>query len=828
MNNLKDLAAERAVLAAFCQYGLDALLECSFLDVDHFTDTNKIHFKCIESCLQKGGNADLTLILSTAKEMGCENVIATNDEISFIRSLFTLPIQTENIAHYYAKLAKLKIARDLEKTLRKCTNEITNITGEESIADLLSIIERPFLEITSSVQNTDNKVELISQGIDEHIQNLIDNPNTMPGLSTGFPEWDNAIGGGLRRKCVDLIAARTKAQPLTSNILTIKGWKKMGDIKVGELLCHPNGGYSIVKEIIPHGEKECFEFNFNDGSKTEATEDHLWKIKSGRWKDYKVLSWKEIKHEKIKENDRYKWQLPLVKHVDFPEVNLPINPYILGFLIGDGSLTMSGVSFTTADQEIINLIEKRIPENLKVEKLKGEYKYSIRSTIDDNKNEISKAITNIKLRANSHDKFVPIEYMNSSYGQRLEFLRGLLDADGGPTDNGKCIEYTTVSLQLANDVKLLISSIGGKTKIKPRYTSFNGKRFLSYRILISTNNNTMLFNLTRKKELCIERTKPHLKRRLVSVASTGIKECQCIRIDNEDGLYITDDYIVTHNCGKSLLANSVAIHVSRDLNVPVLYLDTEMDSASQKNRLLANLSNVKIKEISNGNFGLEAVARGRVIKAAETLKVAPYHYINISGQSFDNILATTRKWIYQHVGFESDGRTKDCLIIYDYLKLMSSESISSSMQEYQVLGFQITQLHNFCVKYDIPCLSFVQTNRDGITKESTDIVSGSDRLAWLCTSLTAFKEKSPDEQAEDRSHGLERPFNRKLVPIVSRYGGGVEDGNYINVLMEGEYTRLTEGPTRNNTKKWIESKNKAFDKLDDTQPVTTEDAFRNS
>ena len=156
-----------------------------------------------------------------------------------------------------------------------------------------------------------------------------------------------------------------------------------------------------------------------------------------------------------------------------------------------------------------------------------------------------------------------------------------------------------------------------------------------------------------------------------------------------------------------------------------------------------------------------------------------------------------RRWIAQTVGFDENGRTNDCMIIYDYLKLMTSDSISSSLQEFQVLGFQITSLHNFCVQYDCPCLSFVQLNRDGITKESTDVVSGSDRLIWLCTSFSIFKSKSEEEVAED---GPENG-NRKLVPLVARHGSGLADGDYINVKMRGEVGKIEEGVTRNELKK---------------------------
>ena len=124
---------------------------------------------------------------------------------------------------------------------------------------------------------------------------------------------------------------------------------------------------------------------------------------------------------------------------------------------------------------------------------------------------------------------------------------------------------------------------------------------------------------------------------------------------------------------------------------------------------------------------------------------------------------------------------------------MSSSSITNNIQEYQALGFQITSLHNLCVKLDIPCLSFVQLNRDGITKESTDAVSGSDRLIWLCTSFSIFKAKSIEEVAEDGPNA----GNRKLIPIVSRHGAGLDDGDYINMNMQGSHARLTEIMTRN-------------------------------
>ena len=111
------------------------------------------------------------------------------------------------------------------------------------------------------------------------------------------------------------------------------------------------------------------------------------------------------------------------------------------------------------------------------------------------------------------------------------------------------------------------------------------------------------------------------------------------------------------------------------------------------------------------------------------------------------------------------------------------------------------------VKYDVPCLSFVQLNRDGITKESTDVVSGSDRLIWLCTSFSIFKMKSEEEVAEDKVEN----GNRKLVPVVSRHGEGLDDGDYVSMKMFGKIGRLEEGMTRNELHNSARSREEGFE-----------------
>jgi replicative DNA helicase len=243
--------------------------------------------------------------------------------------------------------------------------------------------------------------------------------------------------------------------------------------------------------------------------------------------------------------------------------------------------------------------------------------------------------------------------------------------------------------------------------------------------------------------------------------------------------------------GKSVFGDNVAVHVAKQ-GIPVLMLDTEMSKEDHLNRILSSLSGVPINEIANGSFSEDEEKYISVQRAVEQIKSIPYTYVSVAGAPFENILNHIKRWVIQEVGTDENGRTNECLVVYDYLKLMSSSGISGNIQEYQALGFQITNLHNLAVKYDFACLAFVQLNRDGITKESTDAVSGSDRLIWLCTSFSIFKEKSAEETAEDGP----RAGNRKLVPIVSRHGPGMQDGNYINLRMDGAHALLTELRTR--------------------------------
>jgi replicative DNA helicase len=258
--------------------------------------------------------------------------------------------------------------------------------------------------------------------------------------------------------------------------------------------------------------------------------------------------------------------------------------------------------------------------------------------------------------------------------------------------------------------------------------------------------------------------------------------------------------------GKTTFGDNAGIHIAGKTGISVLNIDTEMTKEDHRHRILANLSEVCIQEIETGKYVENSWKREKVDRAIDKLEKMPYYYESVAGKPFDEIVSIMRRWVNRIVGVGNP-----CVIVYDYLKLMDYEGLSRNLQEYQLLGFQISSLHNFMVRHKVPCLGFIQLNRDGITKEDTDVASGSDRQIWLCDNFSIFKKKSDEELAEDAS------ANRKLVPIVSRHGAGLDDGDYINMQFRGQFNKIVEGKTRNQLKVDKNQKTEGF-VVDDIKP----------
>lgn len=247
--------------------------------------------------------------------------------------------------------------------------------------------------------------------------------------------------------------------------------------------------------------------------------------------------------------------------------------------------------------------------------------------------------------------------------------------------------------------------------------------------------------------------------------------------------------------GKSADAIQKAYNVSsRGLNV--LYLDTEMSKVEHQARMLAMLSGVPIREIETGQFSLDKEKTRKIEAAAKKNQDIKLHHLSIAGKPFETVLSEARRWVRTQVGLDKAGKANPCLVILDYLKLLDDSGLrgSKNVMETQLLGFMITSLVNLTIKYNLPCLSYGQLNRDGIDGESSANLAGSDRIGWFASNISLLKKQSMDEMAsQPRGHGTVL-YNRKLKPIAARHGPDFAEDDYINMNFEGHISRMTEGP----------------------------------
>ena len=385
----------------------------------------------------------------------------------------------------------------------------------------------------------------------------------------------NELYKGIRNNILSVVhgpAGTSKAQPLDSPILTPDGWVKMGDLQIGDRVISVDGNPTIVTGVFPQGEKDIWELTFSDGVKVECCSDHLWltqtesdrnnrkwtKTIDGKRNRYKspkeatVKSTSEIIETLYTNRGRLNHTIPITEPVNFKRVEVEVDPYILGCLIGDGCLRQN-VGFSTADYEIIEKIKESLDNDISIVQRK-EYDYALVKEKESRENKIKQYLKSIGLFGKlSHEKFIPDCYKYNSVDNRISLLRGLMDTDGAVSRDGTYVSFCSTSKRLIDDVKELVQSLGGiSTDQTPRNESYNyngeyKKGRTSYNITITMNPNINPFSLNRKSNKVVPKTKYKPIRYIVSAKLIGRKEAQCIKVDNPTHLYLTNDYIVTHN-----------------------------------------------------------------------------------------------------------------------------------------------------------------------------------------------------------------------------------------------------------------------------------------
>lgn len=375
--------------------------------------------------------------------------------------------------------------------------------------------------------------------------------------------------------------ARTgKAEPLDSLVLTPDGFKEMREIKVGSKVISGFGKVCNVMEVFPQGKKDVYKVKFSDGTSVECCKEHLWRVQTpdDRRTDrrngkqaYRVVELQEMLKNYVCSDGRLKYSVDYVEPIQFEKKNLLIPPYVLGVIIGDGALTCGNCSITNPENDIYKNVKEKCNgyADVRIYEKNGKCaKFSLTG-----KNIRKDLKTYGLLDKRSEEKFIPKDYLHSSVADRLELLQGLCDTDGS-VSKGEFIDYSTSSKKLSDDIIYLVRSLGGRAtlKILDSHYAKNGTRIeckKRYRLTISLNGK--FIPVTSKKHLGkYKRNKKVTKKFIKSIEYSRKTECQCIRVDDESHLYVTNDFIVTHN--SQIITMGTSWHCARNTELSNLYV----------------------------------------------------------------------------------------------------------------------------------------------------------------------------------------------------------------------------------------------------------------
>jgi hypothetical protein len=408
----------------------------------------------------------------------------------------------------------------------------------------------------------------------------------------------------------------------------------------------------------------------------------------------------------------------VVNPVDFEEREVSIDSYLLGLLLGDGSICDGGVRISTKDDELFDSIQHLDEHSSFNEYYRTETK-NIKSI-----NLKSKIKERLKvydlLNKKSNNKFIPNDYLYNSLEVRVSLLQGLMDTDGYVDKKGT-VQFTTVSKQLCDDVRELVLSLGGTARINSKIPTYIYKEEkkegqLAYTVTMSFANDIVPFRLLRKVGRYYKREKYIEQKYIKSITYSHDEEAVCIKVSNPDELFVTRNYVLTHNT--TILTKIANTAFNLGYNVLQIFFEDNPKIVQRKHftlwtgiepdNLVLHKEEVmsKLAEIQN------------TMKNELILKKLPSDSMSMS-----QIKNQIRKMI-------ADG-TKIDLVLLDYIDCVVPES--TSKDEWKAEGSVMRGFEAMCHELSLVGWTATQGNRSSISSEvvTTDQMGGSIKKAQV-------------------------------------------------------------------------------------------------
>lgn len=704
-----DLDAERSVLGA-CLVRAQAADEIrdELTPEDFYREGHRRIFRALQQL--RATTPPVAPDLITLKDRLAKN--GDLDEaggVSYIARLVDGMPRGTNVGHYAAIVRRFAALREILALGRAAVGGALDANGDPDA--LLETLQGGLLRVStrSAAAHDFETMESLLSDFLEHVED-VSSGKLRTFTTTGIGEFDRLLDGGLRPGLA-LLAARTshgKAQPLDADVLTPTGFVKMGDLLVGDMVTGADGQPCRVTGIFEQGELDVFRVTFSDGAVAECCDDHLWFTQSHRERiNRQAGSVKDLRTLRrtltCDSRGRRAHRVPLTKPIHFtPTIaDRRLHPYALGLLLGDGSFDHT-VRFTCSEPDVQEGLRRVLPDGdtLSVDGVNNcRVKRERRSNARSETHQIIEAIG--LAGCPSERKFIPPQYLNASINDRWLLLRGLFDSDGHVVKEGSAVEYVTVSEQLARDVTFLARSLGALVavgyKAEPRYR-YRGEHRVgqpAWRVCVRFPNGGT--PIASKKHLARWR-ETRLKGRLIqAIDPAGRKACRCISVSAADRLYVTNDFVVTHN---TALAVNLAVAAARLTNLQVAFFSLEQNRVEVRQRLLAMMARIDARALKRCD--LKPYEWSRVTDAMGILEQLPIR-LYCGPATLSMLRAMTRR-------IRAAGELG--LVVVDYLQRVDLPQRGRNDTREAELGRLARSLQELGHEVGAPVLALAQLSRE--------------------------------------------------------------------------------------------------------------------
>ncbi len=680
---------------------------------DFYRDDHRRIFGHIARLIDQGKPADVVTV--------AESIEASpdKDKTGGLAYLGTLAQNTPS-AHNIRRYAEIVHERGIMRKLAAIGNEIAdsafNPLGKD-MGQLLDEAESKVFQIAETGARGRmgfNDIHQLLSQVMERVDFLYsrENPSDVTGVSTGFRKLDE-MTAGLQEGDLIIVAGRPsmgKAQPLDAPVKTLAGWSRMGDLAVGDALASVDGRPSVVTGVFPQGRKTIYRVAFSDGRSTECCNEHLWRVHCRSWPAPRVLSTGAV--AAMLARKRYQGRL-WIDQADGEfghQQALPIDPWVVGALLGDGNRCDAGLRCSTAAEELLARMTGWVEAGLELATAGGGdwrvarpdrgHAPAVSGTAP---NALLAALRALGLAQPSHEQFVPPLYLEAGREARRDLLRGLLDTDAW-VEQGGSIRYAAASRRLAHDVATLVRSLGGWCSIATRNTAYRarGERHAgrpAYLCNIHHPDPRSLFLLSAKQARLPARPTRCKRPTFRSITPSREAAAQCIAVSHPSRCYVTGDYVVTHN---TALALNMVEHIAvRDKDAkPVAVFSMEMSGTQIAARMLGSIARIDQHKLRTGRLSDEDW--NQLTTGLGKLHEAPIHVDETAGLNPLELRARARRLARKY--------GKLGLIVVDYLQLME---VGGSREENRATELsQISRsLKALAKELAVPVVALSQLNR---------------------------------------------------------------------------------------------------------------------